>query len=68
MRHCRVRSVYCDSRGNNNMTYKCLISCSQALFFGNSYSFKRTRNKAERRETSKVVLRQQVLTTVLNSL
>ena len=38
------------------------------LFFGNSYLFKRTRNNAERRETSKVVLRQQVLITVLNSL
>ena len=56
-RHCRVRSVYCDSRANNNMTYECLLSCTQALFFGNSYLFKRTRNNAERRETSKVVLR-----------
>ena len=50
------------------MTYECLLSCTQALFFGNSYLFKRTRNNAERRETNKVVLRQQVLTTVLNSL
>ena len=33
-------------------------------FFGNSYLFKRTGNNAERRETSKVVFRQQVLTTI----
>ena len=33
-------SFHCDSQANNNMTYECLLSCTQALFFGNSYLLK----------------------------
>ena len=40
----------------------------QALFVGDSYFFKRTQNNVERRETNKVILRLQVLTTLLRSL
>ena len=58
----------CDSRGNNNVTCECLLSYMQALFVGDSYFFKRTGNNVERRETNKVILRLQVLTTVLRSL
>ena len=31
------------------MTYECLLSCTQALLFGNSYLLKRTRNYGEAR-------------------
>ena len=58
----------CDSRANNNVTCESLLSYTQALFVGDSYFFKRTQNNVERRETYKVILRIQVLTTVLNSL
>ena len=58
----------CDSRANYQVTCECPLSYTQALFVGNSYFFKRTRNNVERRETNKVILRLQVLTTVLRSL
>ena len=56
----------CDSRANN-VICECLLSYMQALFVGDSYFFKRTRNNVEKRETNKVILRLQVLTTVLRS-
>ena len=58
----------CDSQGNNDVTCECLLSYMQALCVGDSYFFKRTGNNVERRETNKVILRLQVLTTVLRSL
>ena len=57
----------CDSQANN-VTCECLLSYMQALCVGDSYFFKRTGNNVERRETNKVILRLQVLTTVLRSL
>ena len=57
----------CDSRANN-VTCECLLSYMQALFVGDSYFFKGTRNNVERCKTNKVILRLQVLTTVLRSL
>ena len=49
------------------MTCECLLSYMQALFVGDSYFFKRTRNNVERCKSYKVILRLQVLTTVLCS-
>ena len=58
----------CDSRANNNVTCECLLSYMQALFVGDSYFFKITRNNVERCKINKVILGLQVLTTVLRSL